>query len=240
MIKDMMNKHIHFSQGRLLKKFLTRRDYALKASMRPLHSYLGKWLPRKPGAKVLELGCGPGKYVALLSTLGYRVVGVDPFSFPTWNLIRQRTSAVFLEGICAENLPFQNKSFDYGVCLGALLYFDDPKKGLREFVRVIKPGGTVILRTVNRKNLYTARTGKRIDPASKHLYTMEELLDLVRATGLLVQENLSFGFFPPFWTVFWWYLMCCWLPDWSQRFLSNTLSPESRVNHIVLAKIPVG
>src|SRR6516165_3436708 len=39
---------------------------------------LTRWLPPTKATTILEVGCGPGKYVALFSGLGYQVVGVDP------------------------------------------------------------------------------------------------------------------------------------------------------------------
>jgi len=79
------------------------------------------------------------------------VTGVDPFSFSDWELLNKNPKINLLDKVFAENIPFPDQSFDYAVCLGALLYFDDPLKGLNEIFRVVKPGGKVIIRTAAEK-----------------------------------------------------------------------------------------
>lgn len=227
------------SQDNLLKRFIHDKNFAETMSTHPLHACLGEWLPKGENSSVLELGCGPGKYVAMLSTLGYNVCGVDPLRFPTWEIIQNETSARMQDKVFGEYLPFAEASFDHVVCLGTLLYLDDPAKGLKEIRRVIRPGGHVIIRTVNKNNLYTLRTERKLDPASKNLYSLEELASLVTETGLVVSRKFSYGFWPPMLTDFWWYLVSVWLSVSVQDFLSNRTRPENRVNNIVFAKAPL-
>jgi ubiquinone/menaquinone biosynthesis C-methylase UbiE len=232
---NLKNRQIVASQDKLLNRFLHDRNFANKMANHPLHACLGKWLPIDSNATVLELGCGPGKYIALLSTLGLNVTAVDPCQFPTWEKIKKETSAKILDNVFAEKLPFPNESFDHIACMGALLYFADPEKSMLEMYRVIKPGGNIIIRTVNKNNLYTLRTGNKYDPASNNLYTMEELIKLVSNSGFKVTHSFSHGFRSQNWINFWWYLECVWLPVFVQEFLSSTLKPENRVQNIVVA-----
>lgn len=232
---NLKNRQIIASQDKLLHRLLHDRKFANKMAHHPLHASLGKWLPLDSSAKVLELGCGPGKYVALLSTLGFDVVGVDPFQFDTWQIIRKETSAQLLDNIFAEELPFADNSFDCVVCLGALLYFQNPDKALAEIARVIKPNGKIVLRTVNKNNLYTLKTGKNVDPASHNLYTMEELIDIVNKNGFKVFDSFAFGYYAPVFPVLWWYLLCVWFPISFQVLLSNSLDPKYRINNAVYA-----
>jgi SAM-dependent methyltransferase len=238
-IEALRLKQIANSQDKLLARFLFEPDYAHSMARHPLHACLAQWLPQKQGAKILELGCGPGKYVALLSTLGFQVTGVDPYAFPTWNLLRQETSAELIESVFAEHLPFPDRYFDHAVCLGALLYFKDPRQALLEMRRVLKPGGRVVLRTVNKENLYTLWTRRKLDPASKNLYTAEELYQLVTDSGFMISKSFSYGFWLPFWTDFWWYLVCVWLPVSVQVCLSSALKPRHRVNQILFFSSPL-
>jgi SAM-dependent methyltransferase len=220
---------------RLLERLLDDREYAEDMGRHPLHASMLDWLPRGAGRSVLELGCGPGKYVAQLASLGFEVTGVDPFSFPTWETIRAKTSAKLMEGVVAERLPFPDHYFDHAVCLGAILYFDDPQRGLSEMRRVTKPGGHVVIRTPNRLNYYTARTGRKLDPASKNLYSMDELVQLVRGAGFKVESTFSAGYWPPVLTDVWWHLISVWIPLWAQTRLSQLTPPTRRVNNVVFA-----
>ncbi len=234
-IKDIATRQLAVSQERLLKRFLSDPDFTESTSRHPMHACLGEWLRDRSGARVLELGCGPGKYVAMLHTLGFKVVGVDPCRFPSWETLRKQTSVTLLDHVVAENLPFSDHCFDHVVCLGALLYFHDVPRAMGEIRRVIKPGGKVLVRTVNKGNLYSTRTGRRLDPASRHLFSMEDLTGLLRDQGFTVEERMSYGFWPPVWPNFWWYLIGVWLPVSLQDYLSSRLRPEYRINNIVVA-----
>ncbi|WP_066377077.1 MULTISPECIES: class I SAM-dependent methyltransferase [unclassified Anabaena] len=231
-------RQLQESQDRLIKRFLFEQDYAKNMAVHPLHACIGDWIELGQSNQVLELGCGPGKYVALLSTLGFNVVGVDPLVFPSWEMIRENTSATLLDSVYAENLPFSSEYFDHAVCLGALLYFESPEKALSELKRVVKPGGKIIIRTVNKNNLYTLNTGKKLDPASKNLYSMPDLIQLIENSGMIVEKNFSFGFWPPLLTDLWWYLLSVYISPSLQVQLSNLLKPENRINNILFATVP--
>ena len=176
-----------------------------------------------------------GKYVAILDRLGYDVTGIDPIPFPSWATLKAHTRAQLLDGVKAEQLPFPDAAFDHVVCLGTLLYVDDPDRALSEITRVIKPGGRLVVRTVNRTNLFTRRTGRVIDPASKNLYSLDELSAALERNGFRVDERFAYGFLPPVFRNFWWYLVSVWLPIWVQDRLSNALDPSLRWNNTVIA-----
>lgn len=227
-------KQLNKSQTKLLCDFLEKSSFTNTMSHHPVHAAVAEWLPLD-GGSVLELGCGPGKYVAMLSKLGFCVTGVDPMSFPTWELLRKEENITLFDNIYAEALPFKDHQFDHAVCLGALLYFHNPDKAMQELKRVVKPGGKLIVRSVNSFNFYTLYTGNKLDPASRQLYTMVELEDLLKKSGFSVNNSFSYGFWPPVLTDFWWYLQCVWIPLYFQEILSNMTPVKNRVNNIVFA-----
>ena len=192
-------------------------------------------LPAHTSQRVLELGCGPGRYVAMLASFGYKVTGVDPCTFSDWESIKDKYQVDFISGVKGENLPFPNCHFDHAVCLGTILYLDDPVAALKELRRVVKPGGRLVVRTVNKFNLFTRLTGRKMDPASKNLYTMEELCALLKVAGFESLEKFYFEFRPPFFPNFWWYLQSVWLTPKALTWLSERLRPESRAQLIILA-----
>jgi SAM-dependent methyltransferase len=196
---------------------------------------LTRWLPPTKATTILEVGCGPGKYVALFSGLGYQVVGVDPHSFPDWEFLRAQPNVTFRDGVFAERLPYPDQSFDHVACLSAMLYFNDPLQGLREMRRVLKPGGRLIVRTVNRLNYYTRRTGKPVDPSSKNLYDMDQLTGLLREAEFAVEDQYAYGFLPPFGIGLFWYVLSVWLPYFAHDALSAACPRRSRWSNIVLA-----
>lgn len=232
-----MTRQLARTQQELLERLLSDDSFVKVMARHPTHARLMEWLPAQPSGKILELGCGPGKYVAMLSSLGFDVVGVDPCDFPSWSTIRERSSAELKSGVFAENLPFPDQYFDHAVCLGALLYFESPMEALRELKRVLKPGARIVLRTVNSGNRYTKRTGKKLDPASRILLTMDELISMVQSAGFRVHDSYSYGYWPPALTNFWWYLICTWIPLNIQDWLSNRTPPAERVNNIVFLAV---
>jgi SAM-dependent methyltransferase len=180
---------------------------------------------------VLKLGCGLGKFIAILAQLSYHLIVVNPLPFPSWPGISLLPNVEFLSGLKAEYLPFPNEHFDAAAFMGALLYFDSPADGLRELSRVLKPGARLVLRSVNRYNKFTLRTGRPLDPASQHLFTMTELIALTQGNGFKVEASFSHGYFPRCLTNLWWYLANVVTPDTALAWLSRRMPPENRVNN---------
>lgn len=226
-------KSIARAQRDLNTRLLQDGAFARQQSMLPLHAELGVWISPSVGRRVLELGCGPGRYVGLLAALGFKVEGVDPFPFEFWNVLRARSDVHLRDNVFAEKLPFPDGSFDHVCCLGALLYFQNVDDALSEVRRVLRPGGRMVLRSVNRNNLYTASTGRKLDPASKNLYTLNELEEMMLRHGFAVSRSFQYGYYPPAFADFYWYLANVHLSAQCERWLSDRLPPDRRVNNIV-------
>ena len=226
------------AQAGVIRRFLEDRRFAERMARQPFHARLGEWIQSGLGTRVLEVGCGPGRYVAMLSTLGFDVTGVDLHHFPDWEMVRGRTRAQLLDKIDAADLPFSGESFDHVVCSGALLYFEHPEAAVREMHRVLRPGGRLALRTVNAGNLYTRRTGRKLDPASRNLYTIGEIVALLQRHGFVVGRRFTYGFWPPVAPNMWWYVSSVWTPLWLQDMLSSALPEDARLNNVVFAHRP--
>jgi ubiquinone/menaquinone biosynthesis C-methylase UbiE len=95
-----------------------------------------------PGQRVLDVGAGLGATVARLrSRYGVQAWGVEPSADQIW-----RADGVpgLVRGY-GDRLPFRAGTFDALFCECVLSLFDDRPGGLKEFYRVLRPGGTLVL-----------------------------------------------------------------------------------------------
>jgi ubiquinone/menaquinone biosynthesis C-methylase UbiE len=98
---------------------------------------------------VLDLGCGQGLISKKLMELGAHVFGFD-ISF---EMLKRNSNSVRIVGI-GGNLPFKDNTFDIIVTVEVLQCIANQKEFFRECNRVLKPGGTFILTTLNQSIKY--------------------------------------------------------------------------------------
>lgn len=109
-----------------------------------------KYVPRH--GKILEAGCGLGRYNFYLSEFGIDIEGMD-FSpevieaLKTWEKLYDLESVKFLVGdVCS--LPYEDNSLSGMISLGVIEHFvEGPAKPLSEVNRVMRPGGIAIITT---------------------------------------------------------------------------------------------
>jgi ubiquinone/menaquinone biosynthesis C-methylase UbiE len=121
--------------------------YLYTSSMR---GEVAKLVDRDEPLLVLDVGCGTGYTTeGVLRRLDVcEVVGVDlnprqlGKALRNLGLERARTS---LSRGDVENLPFKNETFDAVVSVGAIEYFPNPERALKEMSRVVKSNGVVVV-----------------------------------------------------------------------------------------------
>jgi 2-polyprenyl-3-methyl-5-hydroxy-6-metoxy-1,4-benzoquinol methylase len=100
------------------------------------------------GKRVLDAGCGPGLHSQELVERDADVVALDG-SPAMVELARKRlgSSARVVHAHLTEPLPFAAAEFDLIVCALVLHHLDDREACLREFFRMVRPAGGVVLST---------------------------------------------------------------------------------------------
>ena len=106
----------------------------------------------KPGMYIADIGCGTGLYTQELCRLGAKVVGVD-ISPEMLEIAARKThnyadSVKFIQGD-ATALPFDDNSFDRVFSITAMEFFEEPQLCLHEMYRILRPGGHMIVATLN-------------------------------------------------------------------------------------------
>ena len=100
------------------------------------------------GRKVLDIPAGKGALSSQLKEMGFEVTACDiatgDFAVPDVAITRADLNAV---------LPFGDASFDLITCVEGIEHLENPFNALREFARVLKPSGKLILTTPNYSHL---------------------------------------------------------------------------------------
>lgn len=141
----------------------------------------------RTGQRVLDVGCGTGQLLGEVAARwpGTVLVGVDP-SPRMLALAKSRVPAAHLVRGTAEALPAESASVDWLVTTSAFHYVRDPFVARREFRRVLRPGGTLVLTDWSadfRTTRMQARWSKATDRGFQRIYTALELQAILVAGG---------------------------------------------------------
>ncbi len=98
----------------------------------------------KPGARLLDIGCGTGAALrCLVDHHGVRGVGIDP-SMVLLTEGRAKNPGLCLAGASATMLPFADRSMDAVLAECSLSVTDDPETALAESFRVLESDGVLL------------------------------------------------------------------------------------------------
>jgi len=107
--------------------------------------------PNDRDIKVFDAGCGVGMWSAEFARRGYRSVKACDLTMSAAITTRIRVASVKSTGEFdvfqgnIEELPLGNEIFDYINCQGVLHHTPDPERAIREFNRILRPGGTMLV-----------------------------------------------------------------------------------------------
>jgi len=157
--------------------FFPRHRVAFDTTVRHLR------LPR-PGARLLDVGCGGGEFLVTARSLGWDVTGleVDPVAAAK---CRDRGFEVISVPLAEAGLP--DSSYDAITLNHVLEHLHDPRRALDLVLKALRPGGTVWIATPNldsplRRAL--GRTWRGLEPP-RHLvlFCKRALRTIVRGVG---------------------------------------------------------
>jgi SAM-dependent methyltransferase len=113
-----------------------------------IHDTVVAILKRLPRGALLDVPAGEGALAARLIDDGFDVRCCDLYP----EIFRLEGVDVHQGNLDAE-LPFGDRSFDYVTCLEGLEHIENPQQAMREFARMLKPGGHLIVSVPNILNI---------------------------------------------------------------------------------------
>jgi SAM-dependent methyltransferase len=128
---------------RLAPRYDRRWSYYIGATVRETL----RRLDLVASGRLLDVGCGTGALLqaVVAAAPGLRLAGVDPCGEMLRVARGKLPASVELRQAYAEGLPFGDSAFDTVVCTNSFHYFRRPADALREMMRVLRPGGRVII-----------------------------------------------------------------------------------------------
>jgi SAM-dependent methyltransferase len=143
--------------------------------------------------RILDVGCGTGANLLMLSKYG-DAEGVD-VSHDALSFCRERGVQRVRHG-AAEDLPYDDASFDLVTALDVVEHLDDDLAGLKEFRRVLRPGGRALLFVPTFMFLWGLQ-----DEVSNHRrrYRLPELKRVLSEAGFEIERAtyVNITFFAP-------------------------------------------
>ncbi len=113
-----------------------------------IHETVARILDPFPRGKLLDVPAGEGALSARLSKAGFQVRACDLypeiFRLPEIEVRRGDLSGV---------LPYNDAEFQYITCLEGLEHIENPHQAIREFARLLSPGGQLVISVPNILNI---------------------------------------------------------------------------------------
>lgn len=169
------------------------------------HRLLHELIGVVKGKSVLDLGCGDGLLTCALAAHGAHAVGIDA---DRRMLVAAQSRAACPESRPAsvegrvEQLPFPDGMFDVVVAVTVLCFVSNPSLAVQEAVRVLRPGGRLVIGELGRWNVWAARRrirawlGSQLWNAAR-FRSAGELRSLLQRAGIAVAVVRGAVYYPP-------------------------------------------
>lgn len=154
--------------------------------------------PLAPGASVLEIGCGTGRFAEHLQRRGWRVLGCDP----AHNMLRSASARIPVLVADGAALPLASGSFDACVMIAVLEFAEQPQRLLEEALRVARQ--QVVLLTVARTSWLGLRRklaghlGNRVFAQARYRSAVQ-LRGMIEQAGAQITHERHGLCLPPSW-----------------------------------------
>jgi SAM-dependent methyltransferase len=129
------------------------------------------WTPEElRGTRVLDAGCGSGRFAEIALSAGARVVAID-YSAAVDAVHANLGANPNLDVVQADmfRLPFRAESFDYVYSFGVLQHTPDPERAFRAIVPMLKPAGKIAVDVYPKSWMNVLWPKYWLRPLTKHI-----------------------------------------------------------------------
>ncbi len=151
--------------------------------LKPIEDYL-------KGPIILDLGGGTGRVSQHIEDSFMRII-LDE----SMNMLRQaKKKGLYAVRGYAESLPFPGESMDTILIVDSFHHFKDHKQVLRECYRVLKKGGTVIIREpdIDKFPIKVVALLERMALMRSKFYSYRDIIDMAEGFGAEVERGSTF------------------------------------------------
>jgi demethylmenaquinone methyltransferase/2-methoxy-6-polyprenyl-1,4-benzoquinol methylase len=145
---------------------------------------------------ILDAGGGTGRVSSYLTNLVEHVVVCD-LSFKMLLQAKRKSDLMPIRSH-AEQLPFEANTFDRILVVDALHHFCDPYKSLQDLIRVLKPGGRLLVEEPDIRSfpVKVIALAERLLGMNSRFFLPETLLSMVSTPGItsIVKKGPAFRF----------------------------------------------
>ncbi len=160
-------------------------DWCCDAAFRWNQSYIVSLIPNEQRLEILDVGCGNGLFTVPLAE-NHHLCGID---FSEGMIEYAFANGLDAKQGSAEELPYEDDSFDAVLSIEMIQCVPNFKKAIEEMARVLKPGGKLVLQTLNRRS-WLRRFHSLFEKNYRelHMFRSEELRELAEGAGLGVRS----------------------------------------------------
>lgn len=173
-----------------------------------IEPFFRKYIPKD--GRVLEAGCGLGRWVFYLKRLGYDISGIE-YSQSALVTIKAFDLTAPIQFGDINNLDFPDNHFKCMISLGVVEHFlEGPQKVLREAIRTIENQGLLLISVptlnfirqaylhpmLNLRRFIRKKMGKQYE-FSEYRFGKKEFALHLRECGLTILETIADDFTPP-------------------------------------------
>ena len=151
-------------------------DYLVKRSKLSftLRKFMYKSIAKEFRGKVLDVGCGLGEFLELYKNS----YGIDSNKYAV-DYCKSNNLRCFVGS--AYKIPFRSSSFDVVLCSHLIEHLKRPEIALKEFRRVLKPSGKLII-------IVPTKTGYKRDKTHVKYWKESELIDILESFNFKIKK----------------------------------------------------